>query len=191
MGYSTSRFTLEAMLGHLEDLEYGRECVWNVPAGAAHFAYKIREALWIAAQYPDKYPDLAAAHRDFTIKVMSSRAVRAVRKIDNTISVMRGDASRLNDSLLGDPPRQPAVRNAGQQTLDSVLETVLEDSSLSKYVFDQANLPSDDLLTLYHWAQAEGKIFFVALDGTITIQDTSPDLVDLAWCPEDLEENVQ
>lgn len=69
MGYSTSRATLEAMIPYLRTISSGRETQWRPAEGTLpeQWAYKVREALWIAKRYAPEYPSLARAHSIFQI----------------------------------------------------------------------------------------------------------------------------
>jgi hypothetical protein len=182
MGYSTSRQTLIKMLPELEFLSTGKSCVWTTEPNESHrVAYKIREALYIARLYASEFPELARAARDFRITVTSSREVQAVRVGAHTINSVK---ELFSESVPVIDLKQLKVEEA---TAASLIDSWLANPE-GKHYFPQAGLSGEELRKLYAWSQSQGLVFFVATDGSVTLQVTEPSLEDFAWDPTDLDE---
>lgn len=192
MGYSTNISTLEAQMEHLAMLRKGLACVWTVdPAVAPTFAYKIREALWIAANIPaarDKYPDLAKVHGHFKIVITGPGRVEAQVKQSRyaaSLEPLRGGVSTTGGELAG--KARPMM---GPQTASSIIQAWLDTQpSNDKYFFPQAQLSPQELMKLHAWSSSRGWIFFES-NGAITLQPKSSDVAEFAWSPEDLQPDV-
>lgn len=188
MGYSTNVSTLELQLDHLKMLREGKACIWTVEPNDVHrFAYKIREALWIArnvAEARRKYPELAQAAEHFRIEMVNSRQVQA-RPARGTPAA---SVEALGVATSGGELAGPARSMMGPQTAASIIQTWMDTQpSNDKYHFPQANLSHSEMLKLHSWATKQGWIFFES-QGQITLQRKSRDLEGLSWSPEDLNE---
>jgi hypothetical protein len=183
MGYSTSRQTLERMRSSLNVLASGKPCSWQTEPNESHkVAYKIREALYIARLYPDEYPDLARAARDFRISVVSSREVIAERIGNHSLATVK-------ELVFGtDKPSLDLTQQKVELPEAANIVSAWMKKPDGKHYFPQVNLSPEELLKLYNWSQAYDLIFFVAGDGSITLQPRSEDVQEFAWSPEDLEE---
>lgn len=81
MGYSKNRDVLEARLDALDALKAGEDCKFDCEPGTeSREAFKIREALYIASLFYEEYPELARAHRDFSVSIEGPGVVSAKRK---------------------------------------------------------------------------------------------------------------
>jgi hypothetical protein len=189
MGYSTSRQTLNQMLSDLELLAEGKGCIWRVDPNEAHkFAYKVREALYIASLYPDEYPVLASARDEFVIEITSSREVQARKargKSTASVRPFEGVNTGLEEGGL-------IKRLIGAHTAESIIQSWTEvQPNNDRFFFPEANLPEDDLIRLHQWAETKKLIFFVSQDGGLTLQKYDSSLDGLSWSPEDLREGYR
>jgi len=192
MGYSTNIKTLEAQLDNLAMLRQGKACAWTVAPNESHrFAYKIREALWIARNVPEarnKYPELARAAEHFRIEVTSSREVQARAARSTVDAEVRPLGGGVTTGLEAAGPPKALM---GPQTAASIIQTWMDTQpSNERYHFPQANLTRDELLKLHGWAVQQGWIFFES-DGAITLQRKTLDVAEFAWSPEDLNEGME
>lgn len=194
MGYSRSPKTLEAIRPLLDDLERGLACVWEVAPGEEHkWAYKVREALYIARLFPDRYPALAQAADAFKVEVAERGRVRAVTAGNTLQPKVLGSAvpivsQGLDDDQPGLAHKVRSVSLTGSQTAASIMKAwYLSQPSNHPLYFPQAVLDRQELLELYRLAADQHLIFFES-EGAITLQRTTMDLMDLAWSPEDLDD---
>jgi len=186
MGYSTNISTLEAQLENLAMLREGKGCIWST-SDPFRFAYKIREALWIARNVrgaKEKYPELEIAARNFTIEVVGDNQVQA-RTYGGipaaVITPLSGEGVGGSSHDIAGPTR----RTKGIQTAASIIQTWLDTQpSNDRYHFPQATLTPNELLKLHSWATQNHLIFFES-DGAITLQRKTLDLIEYAWSPED------
>src|SRR5438045_3633207 len=87
MGYSVNPGLVEERKELLKDLAAGQTTKWVTrkdPQSTRHLAYKIREALSIAARYPQQFPELARAAELFSIHEVEDGIVEARFKGDKT-----------------------------------------------------------------------------------------------------------
>jgi hypothetical protein len=193
MGYSQSIQTLEARRaeGLLQDLEQGQGCVWTVEPGVrpSDFAYKIREALFIARQHPQRYPALADAQQRFTIEVLNNRQVQArLKRGVTTGAIISGVPSPLPAQGL-ETVEKGSGTLMGPQTAESIVQYWLNNQpSNASMLFPQAYLTGSDKLTLHRFLSQHHWLFFEAQDGAITVQPHQADLAEFAWSPEPEEE---
>lgn len=187
MGYSTSEQTLIKMLPHLKLLDKGMECVWSVDPGkpTKKFAYKIREALYIASEYfPEKYPNLARAARMFELKVdqasgkISAQTVSSnVLEVETTEGISIGKRESDGRSL----------NYEGEQSTATVIQSWIDaGEGATRLYFPNATLTNEELTKLYNWASKRDLLMFVSGEA-LTVQVMDEELADLAWNPNDLE----
>lgn len=186
MGYSTNKQTLIAMLPELELLKQGKSCIWTVD-DSRKYAYKIREALYIARLYKKEFPELAIAADMFRIEVLSDTQVQARIAKGTTAAKVQAVGGVVNTGM---EEAGPSKRMSGPQTASTIIQTWLDTQpSNDKYFFPEARLSRDELLKLHSWASAQGWIFFVdSITGGLTLQRTSRDLEAFSWAPEDLND---
>lgn len=173
MGYSKSRTTLLKMLPKLEPLERGEPCTWRVDSMSADkFAYKVREALYIARLYANEFPELAEAAQRYRVSVKGPGLVAAEPHLPMgpVLSVEGGEE-------LSATPKEVL----GPQSDLSIMEEWL-DRKLESLHFPEANLDNEELERLYHWAERRELIFFVS-DKALTLQRHDPELAEYAWKP--------
>lgn len=186
MAYSESTKTLEKIRPLLSDLEKGLGTKWTLVNGmsARDFAYKVREALYIATLYPSQYPELAKAHGLFRIEKVDKSTVQAVFK-NRTLDM--GAISAVTVHGLETAEHGP-VTLAGEQTAASVIGAwhAAQPSNTPMH-FPQANLERGELLKLYTWAAKRTPrwLVMVANDGALTLTLWTRDLDGLGWEPTD------
>lgn len=167
MAYSRSEQTLIKMLPALDNLQRELACSWGVEAGTAHFhAQKIREALFIAREvFPEKYPELARAAKNFVIEVTDAKTVQA-RPRDNTpasaISPLPfGDqAGGSLDSSAPETPIHGLALASGvprqisgpKSATDIIAYCLRALPTNDKLVFTNADLSEVELTQLARWA---------------------------------------
>ena len=187
MGYSRSVQTLINMLPHLELLHQDRPCKWTTEPGGAHkFAYKLREALYIARLYAGQFPELARAADRYRIEILSDRQVQARPAAGTTAATVETlpVATVTTGMEVAGGPRQMS----GPQSAASIMQTWLDAQPTNdKFYFAEARLSNDELLKLHRWAKEQKLLFFVDdQSGGLNLQKEDRDLADFAWSPEDL-----
>jgi hypothetical protein len=163
----------------LQQLERWRSAAWNTdPGDARRVAIRVREALYIAAQHPEDFPELAVAAEHFSVHVVSPTRVEARPK-----RVPKTEASTLADSAnkgsvhpdnrsvdspvhgigeglqLREVPRVGLVNAA--QVVDAWMKHLPSNDPL---LFTETVLPYSELLTLYRWCSTKTPklMFFVS-----------------------------
>lgn len=186
MGYSTNKQTLISMLPELELLKQGKQCIWTVE-NSKHFAYKVREALYIARLYQKEFPELAIAADMFRIEVLSDSQVQARLAKGTTAARVKAVGGVVNTGM---EEAGPSKRMAGPQTATTIIQTWLDSQpSNDKFFFPEAKLSREELLKLHSWAVKQGWLFFVdSWTGGLTLQRKTHELEAFAWGPEDLHD---
>ena len=180
MGYSQSPSTLEKLIPSLGELNQGKPQRWTGLMQPNLWAYKVREALYIAKLHADDYPELAQAAEKFSVVIVDSQTVETRLKQQSPTLVSVGGNSEFTEA-------GPSRRVEGPQTAATIIEYWIKaQPSNSPLYFPQAGLSRTDLIQLYQWAEKQGWFLFVA-DDAITLQRSSRDLAGLQWTPEDLE----
>lgn len=194
MGYSTNPRTLDQIRPLLDNLEKGLSCTWEVSAGSENkWAYKVREALYIARLYKDRYPALAQAADAFKIEIAQRGVVRAV-PAGNTLEprvLSSGGPVTVNHGIDGDTPglahKTRSVSLTGPQSAESILHAwFMTQPSNQPLYFPDAALDHNELIKLHGLASDQNLIFFES-EGAITLQHRTADLVEFAWDPTLLE----
>lgn len=181
MAYSRSPKTLDERRPLLVSLERDEEHEWRVEPGTEiEFAQAIREALYVAALYPDYYPTLAQASARFRIirPPKSVGVVRAVRKKHLTAA----------DMLTIDHAAQLSVREITQIEQAKEAWGRVASTDLPRLEFPALSPSSVDMLAFYEWASANDLLLFVIPGGGIRVCRHTPELAPLAWDPSDLED---
>lgn len=186
MAYSESRKTLAKVRHYLADLEKGVGTKWNLAPGvsARHFAYKMREGLYIANLYKEEYPELAQAYATFRIEIVGKHDVQAVfknRTLDGSVN------GQVTVHGLEGAEHGPTTL-AGEQTAASMIGAWHNaQPSNTPMTFPNANLDREELEKLYRWAEARTPkwLLMVADGGRITLTPYTRDLDGLGWDPSD------
>lgn len=190
MAYSESRETLDRIRPHLLKLEMGQGDLFNVPPGmsARQFAYKIREAFYIANLFPNEYPALVKASQIFKVQVVNKRQVQCVLTDKNTMAkVTTGGTIEHGGETAG----VLSTKVMGKQTAGSIIEHVLNlqrlQPSNAPMTWPEANLSYEDKTRLYTWTKAQTPPWILLIaDTQVTLTRPSRDLTeDLGWNPTD------
>lgn len=190
MGYSRNPKTLEAgiQMGWFDQLLKGENCSWTVKdLDVETFAYKIREGLRIASIYPQRFPELAAAHGLFKIQVVDRETVQAIYRPRGTGTTASGVSGSVVVHGLEGGERAP-TDVAGQQTAATVVQAWHNTQpSNTPMKFPNANMEREELIKLYDWAKKRTPAWymFVAANGALTLMPATRDMAGLEWTPED------
>lgn len=188
MGYSENPDVLEARRESLSELEAGHACRWHTTKNkrvTRRKAYELREALYIASLFPEKYPALAEAHRTFSIHVIEPGLIEAKLKPTHTddLKVMPGAEPPIH----GIGPWGRPTSTVGKTTAEQVIESwQAHMPSLDPVHFQQTFLPHDELVKLYEWSRTQTpRMMILTAEGegwlTLSLRDASMD--DFAWKP--------
>lgn len=183
MAYSRSESTLKKMLPELQELALGRAQAWIVTQGTPHeWAYKIREALFIARIYKDKYPELAKAAESFTVLVDGNR-VDARRARNTTEAVALADVHTGINTGLELAGRSVSV--SGAQSPFTIIEAWRKSQPSNQPMnFPQAALTEEALGILYKWAQSWKPPLMLMVDGaSVTVGPADHHVIQYAWRP--------
>lgn len=184
MAYSSNPITVERMRPFLQPLAEKRECIWRTAPGKSKWlAYKIREALKIAREHPDMYPEFIWTDR-LQIRNPSSTEVEAVIKPETLVEV---DVRYVEPQTGTTAARMDTTEVLGVEDIARRWEQLKHIET--KVYFPSAGLDAEQLLELYAWAQAEGVIFFENA-GALTLLRHDPETAEFAWTPDDLEEEL-
>lgn len=204
MGYSRSESTLQQMLPYLQPLAEGRTFAWNIAnRDGWRFAYKLREALYVALLNREKYPALAQAAERFSIRVMDQGyRVEAVAKrggpTEATIRAASAGAA-VNESPatihgLGGLQRTD-IPTVGLQTCVQVAASWFKQKPIQEPMFfTETSLPGEELKKLWQWArqQTPRLMFFVdATAKTLTLSIAQDDVEEYSWKPAPAPEPVE
>lgn len=187
MGYSRSKRTLLKLQPLLSELEAGKDARWNLASGMSPemFAYKVREALYVASLFPNEFPQLAEAHRNFKVEIVDRSTVQAVFKphLGGTGGVEKATVTHgLQDG--GVAPNTLA----GHQTAESVIAAwhAVQPSN-TPMKFPQARMSKEELTKLYQWCgeRTPPWYMFVDINGGLVLRPKTADLEGLNWDPSD------
>ena len=187
MGYSKSKKTLEKIRPQLAQLELGLNASWRTQEGGADFfAYKVREALFIAKLYREEYLELAKMADTTRVVVVSPSLVETKAAVGTPEAVIQSGNAAVVVQGLAEGGREPSTTSP--HTAAAVIaEWQRRQPSNDKLHFPQANLPREELLKLHTWASnLTPSWLFFEFDGAITLQPYSRDVAELSWSPEDL-----
>lgn len=149
MGYSSNPRTIEKILPYLDRLVRGEPCEWtfDTTEQAKDFAYKLREALNIAQDYPQDYPDLARARAKFSIKLL--REEKLVRTVPRKSYAPQGLTAAIPGSkIIGG---SPVVE--GKQTPMTIIQSWMQrPPDCTKVSFPEAGLTDLEISTVARWA---------------------------------------
>jgi hypothetical protein len=171
----------------LSNLDQGLDAQWNLAPGMSPemFAYKVREALYVASLFPHEFPRLAEAHKNFKVEIVNRTVVQAVfrpytggsggvEKVTVTHGLQGGEAA--------------PTTLAGPQTAASVIAAWhATQPSNTPMKFPQAGMAKDELTKLYQWCSERTPVWymFVDINGGLVIRPRTKDLEGLGWDPTD------
>lgn len=185
MGYSTNPALVEQRRPALAELEAGRACRWTFqttdPSVLRRRANEIREALYIARLYPDRFPELAAAAEAFSIHVVYPSVIEARPK--------QGRDVQLNAHALvpqhGTQPWGVSQPTVGITTADEAIHAWrLHLPSNDPVHFPQSSLSVAELTKLHQFAVInEPRLMLFAGDGFLTLALREIGAEPYAWSP--------
>lgn len=188
MAYSTNPSTLASMMPDLLPLmEPSGSAVWRTDEGAARwFAYRIREALYIARTLGGPEP----LRRRFRVIVVGPSLVKVSLQLSRKAQFI----GRLLENEAPEPQAQTYVdtRTLSFDTfLDEVVRSWASRRGENKLHLSRANATRVQLMQLYSWCQTEGLCFFEADGGALTIMTKlgNEDTAMYAWDPSDPQES--
>lgn len=163
MGYSNNPDLVEARRDLLEPLTRGGPCQWQIAGGwheTRQAAFKIREALRIAAMYPARFPVLAEAASRYSIHVVAQGLIEArPRSVPNVetapASSSLPDVSFVPQSQGIDQPLGKEIPTIGMTTAEEVIRSwMYRGPSNDPLRLLGVALPQEELLTLWRWAES-------------------------------------
>lgn len=190
MGYSTSEETLKAILPDLGDLVLGRQVSWLCTAGqAAKWAYKVREALYIA-NLPEnraRYPGLVEASQRYSIAVSGDTVF--TKNAGNTTEIAKlADPEHVGINQ-GYADHGRAVNTAGPKSVFQVIDAWKKNAAQGQrntpMYFSGANLPENELFMLWEWATKQSPPLMILVDdGNLTLGPVERDVAQYSWRPK-------
>jgi hypothetical protein len=208
MGYSTSERTLLRIRSKLHRIEQGDEQQWYVREEGRnnYLAYKIREALYIAAtHYPKKYPQLALAAKKFEIRISGKTAVIA-RLRPEMISDMTLEVQAAVDDPIVEPTTKELIaemedtlptteeESGEMMTVDGemtdpflVVQACMDIPSGTRIYIPEGKLNVSALTMVYKWAkkqQPPRMILAEPGEEGITIAIADPEMEEFEWKPQ-------
>jgi hypothetical protein len=180
MGYSTNPVTLLGLSATLEPLKTSDTVEWECEIGREReAAYKIREALYIAATIaPEEFPEYAQAYHRLRIRVKGPGKIGAEPKA--RIKSPKIPAPQPSSSFRTEPGnlQRPKI-----SSLDEAIEALK--STAPPFTFSTEGFLPDDLHELLTISRTKNLLLF--WDGTnITVKQYNPDDAFLALSEEDL-----
>jgi hypothetical protein len=204
-GYSKNPATAEALLPILGPLTQGQLCTWDTEEATTsdYLAGKIREALYIARLYKDRYQTYLQEHPEDRIATqMVSLAIMADRVSIVCISPRYVEARFKRGTpeavvLATSAPPIQGMENAERAVVTMTAQTPwsiqeawkAQQPSNTPLHFPRANLTYDELVELHTWAE-KMNLIIIEFDGAITIQRKTLDLLSFAWHPQAKVEDV-
>ncbi len=184
MAYGINPSIVDARREMLRDLEAGRPARWfteKTPRATRKQAYEIREALSIAARYPDRYPGLAAAAENFSIFEVEDGIVEArPRTSPRTATSVTGSTPTHGLEPHGKPVSTIGLSKA-YQCINSWYEHLPSSDPIH---FLDTKLDEDELRELWKWAQAnEPRLMMLVGDSTITLSLVDITVFEFAYNP--------
>lgn len=189
MGYSTNPAVLDARRESLAELEAGRACRWRTTANrqvTKRKAYEIREALYIAGLYPDKYPALAQAYHAFSIHVVEPGLIEAKPRTIETPDIRVQPPATFG----GQTPHGRPTPSVGLTTAAEVQASWQKHLPSSDPInFQQTLLPPAELHKLWEWATEQSpKLMILTAEGEawLTLSLFEAGMQDYAWRPTEV-----
>lgn len=167
MGYSKNPATVRKIEKELQSLARGQPTSWTRPdeISADRWAYKVHEALWIAARNPGLFPGLAQAHKSFSI-VVEGNVVRAT--VRPTTEIVGVDPPVVSAEL---SPRSASRTLAGASSVEEIVQFWLNAQPTNdELVLVDAYLTNPEFNELVKWSRGltpAWEVFHVK--GTATI----------------------
>lgn len=212
-GYSKNPLTAEKMLPVLGPIIRGELCTWQTNEGEAdYFAYKVREALFVARLHKDRFQkiwDESLDPNNYPVddEDMIAGDLLAIAKMAERIRIVVTSRSTVEARFAKGTPEALVLasgatptsgyENPGRSVVTITKQTVWSVKEAWKAAqpsntplhFPNAGLSYEELVELYGWATELGLILF-EVDGALTVQRKTLDLVEFAWAPIAVDEDV-
>lgn len=184
MGYRNNPELVEQRMYLLEPLLSGENCYWSISPPtrdeAENVAFKIREALRIARQWKNRFPDLAKIANEFSIHVVGPGRLEGRRKTH----------TRVETGELGAPTQglEPFGKEVPQDHLFSADQVIaswrLHQPSNDPLSFTHTALSYEEMVKLWTWCQAQvPKLVLLASDERLTVSLKDPTIEEFTWKP--------
>lgn len=183
MGYSTSRATVRARTALLSELAAGRPTSWTTAPDMAvtkRLAFNIREALRVAAIYPDEFPELAQANKQFSIFIPCAGRVEA------RIKTQPHAYETPMHGVVGPEAGFKVVPQVGITTAKECIDSWNAHlPSSDPLLLQRTSLIVDELVKLYTWSQThKPRLMFFVGESHITISLYEAEAASIAaWTP--------
>jgi hypothetical protein len=203
-GYSKNPATAEKMLSVLGPLIQGELCTWQTDEGEAdYFAYKVREALYVARLRQKQWDNTIRMHDEEGVNfpnISTIRQLSAVGRMAERIRIVVTSRSTVEARFAKGTPEalvltSNATPTSGYENSGRSVVTITKQSAWSvkeawkasqpsntPLHFPHAELSYEELVELYEWATPLGLLLF-EVDGALTVQRKTLDLVQFAWAP--------
>lgn len=209
-GYSKNPLTAEKMLPYLGPIIRGELCTWQTNEGEAdYFAYKVREALYVARLHQEMYQRAVDVPQPFPEGVSQSRGAEmvAIAKMAERLRIVVTSRSTVEARFAKGTPEAlvltssatptHGLENPGRSVVTITKQTIWSikeawrssQPSNTPLHFPNASLSYEEMVELYGWATEMGLILF-EVDGALTVQRKTLDLVEFAWAPQAVSEDV-
>ncbi len=175
MAYSTSPFTLMKMETQLYPLSQGKTVRWARPLNekigwASAWAYKVREAFYIARLYPDRFPALAKIADKVKVSVLEGGGVEARVEIavhPAPVAVVTAVA-----------PTIAQVEDAPVADMNTIMSAIEREEELGATVhFPRTSVSAEELKVIAGQAQANKQmVLYSARTTGLTIAPDDPEV---------------
>lgn len=191
MAYSTNPQLVMDRWALVEELAQGRACRWRVspPTREAtrRQAYQIRETLYIASLYPEKFKALASAASQFSIHIVEVGLIEAKTKSNPYVDVTPEVRSSNVAVFGGGSPHGTEPSTVSKQTAAECIDAWRQHLPSSDPLnFPQTTLSDEEMTALYKWAQGNTpKLMLLVGAGSLTIslRDASGAMDSYSWKP--------
>jgi len=172
----------------LAELQAGRACRWRVDPPTREethrLAYRIREALYCASIHALRFPELALAHRSFSIHEIEPGLIEAKLKAQAGVELTAGGSPRevpVHGLAVWGKEVSTVSKTTAQELIDSWQAHLPSNDPLK---FPQTRLPPEELKVLHSWTSShEPKLMLLVGAESITISLRTPDMATFAWQP--------
>lgn len=182
MGYSKNPATVRKIAPELEALAHGRNVTWRTPE-PDRWAYKIREALWIAKHNSKQFPELALAWDHYEISI-EGNLVHAKRILSTSLQEL-ADAT-------GGITHEARLSLTGPRSIEEVIQFWLDAQPTQDSIFvtEVQGFTNEELSMLKRWAEQQtptwelvhnkGQTFFTLRPSSNRKFTTAPSKITLA-----------
>ena len=215
MPYSDDKKRLEQMLPYLNSLAEGKDVEFRITRGSANtVAFRLREALRLARIYANEYQTLARYAGDYSIKVINSSIVRAVRRtptleqselaertiedvttrriFEQTIDPVEAELGRSIGSKAAalEVARTESQKELlGAQTPVSIVDSYRRLGNIRPTLhFPEAGLDAAELEELWRWADEQTpRLMLMVAEPAVTVALYDPMAAEYRWRPDATE----